>query len=38
MVTVRLLGNLISSTGERELEWEVKEPTPLRQLLEKHTN
>ena len=37
MVTVRLLGNLISSTGERELEWEVTEPTPLRQLLEKHT-
>jgi molybdopterin converting factor small subunit len=38
MVTVRLLGNLVSSTGERELEWEVRQPTPLRQLLEEHRN
>ena len=36
MVTVRLLGNLVSSTGERELIWNVQEPTPLRQLLEQH--
>jgi molybdopterin converting factor small subunit len=36
MVTVRLLGNLVSSTGERELLWELSEPTPLRPLLEQH--
>ena len=38
MVTVRLLGSLTSTTGERVLEWAVKEPTPLRQLLEQHTD
>jgi molybdopterin converting factor small subunit len=36
MVTVRLLGNLSSASGERVLEWNVKEPTPLRQLLDEH--
>ena len=36
MVTVRLLGNLVSSSGEHELVWNVQEPTPLRQLLEQH--
>jgi molybdopterin converting factor small subunit len=37
MVTVRLLGNLTSVSGERVLEWDVKDPTPLRELLEQHT-
>lgn len=36
MVTVRLLGSLTSTSGERVLEWDVKEPTPLRQLLDEH--
>ena len=36
MVTLRLLGNLASATGERVLEWTVEDPTPLRQLLERH--
>jgi molybdopterin converting factor small subunit len=38
MVVVRLLGNLVSAAGERVLEWDVKEPTPLRQLLDQHTD
>jgi molybdopterin converting factor small subunit len=36
MVTLRLLGSLTSTTGERVLEWDVKEPTPLRRLLDEH--
>lgn len=36
MVTVRLLGNLVAAAGERVLEWEIKEPTLLQQLLEEH--
>ena len=36
MVTLRLLGNLTAANGERVLEWELKEPTSLRQLLLAH--
>jgi molybdopterin converting factor small subunit len=36
MVTVRLMGNLTSVNGERVLEWELTEPTSLRQLLLAH--
>jgi molybdopterin converting factor small subunit len=36
MVTVRLLGNLTTADGERVLEWELKEPTTLKQLLLDH--
>ena len=36
MITLRLLGNLIAANGERVLEWELKEPTTLRQLLLAH--
>lgn len=36
MVTVRLLGNLTTATGERVLEWELKEPTTLKRLLLDH--
>jgi molybdopterin converting factor small subunit len=36
MVTLRLLGNLAAANGERVLEWELKEPTTLRQLLLAH--
>ena len=36
MVTVRLLGSLTTASGERVLEWELKRPTPLRQLLDEH--
>jgi len=36
MVTVRLLGNLATATGERVLEWELKEPTLLKKLLDDH--
>ena len=36
MVTVRLLGSLTTTNGERVLEWELKEPTTLRQLLLAH--
>ena len=36
MVTLRLLGNLTASNGERVLEWELKEPTSLKQLLLSH--
>jgi len=36
MVTVRLLGNLASADGERVLEWELKEPITLKQLLLDH--
>ena len=36
MVTVRLLGSLTTTSGERVLEWELKEPTTLRQLLLAH--
>lgn len=38
MVTVRLLGNLTSADGERVLEWELKEPVTLKQLLLDHTD
>ena len=30
------MGNLSSTSGERVLEWDVKAPTPLRQLLDEH--
>jgi len=33
MVTLRLLGNLAAANGERVLEWELKEPTTLRQFI-----
>jgi molybdopterin converting factor small subunit len=36
MVTVRLLGRLTTATGERVLEWELTEPTTLKQLLLDH--
>jgi len=36
MVTLRLLGNLTATTGERVLEWELGEPTTLKQLLLDH--
>ena len=36
MVTVRLLGQLTSADGERVLEWELKEPVTLKQLLLDH--
>src|SRR5436309_13154520 len=36
MVTLRLLGNLTAASGERVLEWELKEPMSLRQLLLAH--
>ena len=36
MVTLRLLGNLRTPSGESVLEWELKEPMPLRQLLDTH--
>ena len=36
MVTLRLLGNLTTANGERVLEWELKEPTTLKQLLLEH--
>jgi len=36
MVTLRLLGILAAANGERVLEWELKEPTTLRQLLLAH--
>src|SRR5436309_13837775 len=36
MVTFRLLGNLTAANGERVLEWELKEPTSLEQLLLAH--
>lgn len=36
MVTVRLMGNLVTVGGERVIEWELKEPTTLRQLLLDH--
>lgn len=36
MVRLKLLGNMTTATGERELEWELKQPTALRQLLEEH--
>ncbi len=36
MVTLRLLGNLTSVGGERLLEWELKAPMTLRQLLLDH--
>jgi len=36
MVTLRLLGNLTTDAGERVLEWELKEPTTLKQLLLEH--
>ncbi len=36
MVTLRLLGNLTAANGERVLEWELKAPTTVRQLLLDH--
>ena len=36
MVTLRLLGNLTAANGERILEWELKDPMSLRQLLLAH--
>ena len=36
MVTLRLWGNLTAANGERVLEWELKGPTTLRQLLLDH--
>src|SRR5439155_22149490 len=36
MLTVRLLGNLTAANGERVLEWELKEPTSLGQVLLAH--
>ncbi len=36
MITLRLLGNLTAANGERVLEWELKEPTSLGQLLLAH--
>jgi molybdopterin converting factor small subunit len=38
MVTVRLLGNLLSVSGERVLEWDVQTPTALRAHLEQHVD
>ena len=36
MITLRLMGNLTTAGGERVLEWELKEPTTLKQLLLDH--
>jgi molybdopterin converting factor small subunit len=36
MVTVRLLGQLTSESGEHVLEWELTAPTTLKQLLLDH--
>ncbi len=36
MVTIRLLGNMTTASGERVWECELKEPTTLRQLLLDH--
>jgi molybdopterin converting factor small subunit len=36
MVTIRLLGNLTTASGESLWECEVKEPTPIRQVLLDH--
>ena len=36
MITLRLMGNLTAASGERVLEWELKEPTTLKQLLLDH--
>jgi len=36
MITLRLLGNLNTFSGERALAWELKAPTTLKQLLLDH--
>ena len=36
MLTLRLMGNLTTASGERVLEWELKGPTTLKQLFLDH--
>ena len=36
MVTIRLLGNLLSLNGEHVMEWELSQATTLKQLLLDH--